>query len=187
MRLNPSASKKCVVCYADRYRMYLMLFLTPIYLCMDVLLLYAFTEFEDVWAKLFFAFLALSFLIIAAKEVLAEFCAYPVKSRIDEDGIECTLFGKHVKEMNWDEVKDIVCVEFKHFGAGHSSANYLMFSGHKLNAEEKDKCIKLAGYKNDIIVVKYSHKLVDRINEIHEFTFKDEITRDGHKKHPLSR
>lgn len=176
-----------VDCYADRYRMYLVFFLTPVYLGMEALLLYAFAEFEDVWAKLFFAVLALSFLIIAAKEVLAEFRAYPVKSRIDKDGIECTLFGRYVKGLTWDKVKDIVCVEFKHFGAGHSPANYLLFSGHELNAEEKDKCIKLAGYKNDIIVVKYSYKLVDRINEIHEFTFKDEITRDGHKKHPLSR
>lgn len=125
--------------------------------------------------------------IIAAKEVLAEFRAYPVKSRIDKDGIECTLFGRYVKGLTWDKVKDIVCVEFKHFGAGHSPANYLLFSGHELTAEEKDKSIRLTGDKNDIIVVKYSYKLVDRINEVHEFTFKDEITRDGHKKHPLSR
>lgn len=187
MRINPSASKKSIVCYVDRYRMYLMFFLTPVYLGMEAILLYALAEFEDMWAKLFFAVLAFSFLIVAAREVLAEFHAYPMMSRIDKDGIECTLFGKYVKGMTWDEVKDIVCVEFKHFGAGHSPANYLMFSGHELNAEEKDKCIKLAGYKNDIIVVKYSYKLVDRINEIHEFTFKDEIKRPDHKKHPLSR
>lgn len=176
-----------VDCYSDRYRMCLMPLMILILLSMTTFFVYVFTEVEDFWPKIFSAAFALCSLVVSAREVLAEFYAYSAKSRIDKDGLVCTLLGKYVKGMTWDEVKDIVCVEFKHFGPGNSPANYLLFSGHKLNAEEKDKCIKLAGYKNDIIVVKYSHKLVDRINEIHEFTFKDEITRDGHKKHPLSR
>ena len=176
-----------VVCCADRYRRNETIILLPIYIAMPTFFVYVFTEVEDFWPKIFSAAFALCSLVVSAREVLAEFYAYSAKSRIDKDGLVCTLLGKYVKGMTWDEVKDIVCVEFKHFGPGNSPANYLLFSGHKLNAEEKDKSIRLTGDKNDIIVVKYSYKLVDRINEIHEFTFKDEITRDGHKKHPLSR
>ena len=185
---KPSDSKaQYVVCYADRYRRNETIILIPIYIAMTTFFVYVFTEVEDFWPMIFSATFAITSLVISAMIVNDSICAYTPKSRIDKNGIVCTFGGRYLKGLTWDEVNDIVCVEFKHFGGGSSPANYLLFSGHKLNAEEKDKCIKLAGYKNDIIVVKYSYKLVDRINEIHEFTFKDEITRDGHKKHPLSR
>ncbi len=176
-----------VVCYADRYRRNETIILIPIYIAMTTFFVYVFTEVEDFWPMIFSATFAITSLVISAMIVNDSICAYTPKSRIDKNGIVCTFGGRYLKGLTWDEVKDIVCVEFKNFGPGSVSANYLLFSGHELTAEEKDKSIRLTGDKNDIIVVKYSYKLVDRINEIHEFTFKDEITRDGHKKHPLSR
>ena len=176
-----------VVCYADRYRRNETIILIPIYIAMTTFFVYVFTEVEDFWPMIFSATFAITSLVISAMIVNDSICAYTPKSRIDKNGIVCTFGGRFLKGLTWDEVSDIVCVEFKHFGGGSAPANYLLFSGHELNAEEKDKCIRLAGLKNDIIVVKYSYKLVDWINEVHEFTFKDEITRDGHKKHPLSR
>ena len=113
----------------------------------------------------------------AATAVLTGFRAYMAKARIDENGIECTSAGKRLKGLSWGELKDIVRVEYRHFGAGSSPSFYLLFSGHELSAEEKDKSIQLAGLKNDIIVVKYSKELVEQINQVHEFTFKDEVKR----------
>lgn len=176
-----------VVCCADRYRRNETIILIPIYIAMTTFFVYVFTECEDFWPMIFSATYAITSLIVSAIVVNDSICTYTPKSRIDKNGIVCTFGGRYLKGLTWDEVNDIVCVEFKHFGAGHSPANYLLFSGHELTAEEKDKSIRLTGDKNDIIVVKYSYKLVDWINEVHEFTFKDEITRDGHKKHPLSR
>ena len=98
-----------------------------------------------------------------------------VKARIDENGIECTSAGKRLKGLSWGELKDIVRVEYRHFGI--SPSIYLLFSGHELSEDEKDKSIQLAGLKNDIIVVKYSKELVEQINQVHEFTFKDDVKR----------
>ena len=49
-----------------------------------------------------------------------------------------------------------------------------MFSGHILTDEEKSKSIKLAGLKNDIIVIKCTNKNVSRIRRIHNFSYVDE-------------
>lgn len=171
------SGEKYVVRYADGCRLCHVFILAPIFAAMTAFWIYVFTQIDDGKSMFFCAAIAAFTLIISAIVVYTSFRAYMVKARIDENGIECTSAGKRLKGLSWGELKDIVRVEYRHFGAGSSPSIYLLFSGHELSAEEKDKSIQLAGLKNNIIVVKYSKELVEQINQAHEFTFKDEVKR----------
>ena len=99
-----------------------------------------------------------------------------MKATFGNFGAECSLLGKPLKKLNWDEIEDIVCVRARRVGpyGGCTDTYYLMFSGHILTDEEKSKSIKLAGLKNDIIVIKCTNKNVSRIRRIHNFSYVDE-------------
>lgn len=172
-----SSGEKYVVRYSDGRRLCHIFILTPIFAAMAAFWIYGFTQVDDGKSMFFFAATAVLTLTSTSVVVYTGFRAYMAKARIDENGIECTSAGKRLKGLSWGELKDIVRVEYRHFGAGSSPSFYLLFSGHELSAEEKDKSIRLAGLKNDIIVVKYSKELVEQINQVHEFTFKDEVKR----------
>ena len=174
-----SSGEKYVVRYADGRRLCHIFILTPIFAAMTAFWIYVFTQVDGGKSMFFSAAAAALTLTSTVVVVYTGFRAYMAKARIDENEIECTSAGKRLKGLPWGGLKDIVRVEYTHFGAGSSPSIYLLFSGHALSEKEKDKSIQLAGLKNDIIVVKYSEKLVEQINQVHEFTFKDEVDRDG--------
>ena len=83
-------------------------------------------------------------------------------------------FWKTDKKLNWNDIKNIVCVVCRRPG---STTYYLMFFWHELTEEEKRKSIELAGVKNDIVVVKCTKKNLKRIREVHDFSYVDESGR----------
>ena len=159
-----------VVCCADKGRLYGMGVMAVIMVGMVGFVVYAFTQTYLVQQKLFWAALAIIAVYAFSKTLFLSYRACLTKAIFSADGIECTLLGRPLKSLHWDEVKDIVCVTY----VRRSFTNYLVFSGHELTDEEKKKSIELAGLKNDMIVVKHSKKLVKLINEVHEFSYKDE-------------
>lgn len=163
-----------VVCYADKGRLYGMGVMAVIMVGMVGFVVYAFTQTYLVQQKLFWAALAIIAVYAFSKTLFLSYRAYLAKAKFSADGIECTLLGRPLKSLRWDEVKDIVCATYVRYGKGVSFEDYLVFSGHELTDKEKKKSIELAGLKNDVIVVKHSKGLVKLINEVHEFTYKDE-------------
>lgn len=159
-----------VVCYADTGRLYGMGVMAVVMVCVVGFAVYAFTQTHLVQQKLFWVALAIACACAFVKYLFVSYRAYLAKAIFSADGIECTLLGRLLKSLRWDEVKDIVCVTY----VRRSFTSYMVFSGHELTEEEKKKSIEYAGLKNDMIVVKYSKKLVKLINEVHEFSYKDE-------------
>lgn len=163
-----------VDCHADTGRLYGMGVMAVVMVCVVGFAVYAFTQTHLVQQKLFWVALAIVGAYAFSKILFLSYRAYLAKAIFSADGIECTLLGRPLKSLRWDEVKDIVCVTYVRSGKGVSLTDYLVFSGHELTNEEKKKSIEYAGLKNDMIVVKHSKKLVKLINEVHEFSYKDE-------------
>lgn len=159
-----------VDCYADTGRLYGMGVMAVVMVCVVGFAVYAFTQTHLVQQKLFWVALAIVGAYAFSKILFLSYRAYLAKAIFSADGIECTLLGRPLKSLHWDEVKDIVCVTY----VRRSFTSYMVFSGHELTNEEKKKSIELAGLKNDMVVVKHSKKLVKLINEVHEFSYKDE-------------
>lgn len=159
-----------VVCYGDYSRIYGISFLVLVGLYCVITFAQAAVEDNGVGRKLLWAAMAIACACAFAKYLFVSYRAYLAKAIFSADGIECTLLGRPLKSLHWDEVKDIVCVTY----VRRSFTSYMVFSGHELTEEEKKKSIEYAGLKNDMIVVKHSKKLVKLINEVHEFSYKDE-------------
>lgn len=106
--------------------------------------------------------------------IVKTFPIYFVKTCFGENCISCSRFGKPLKKLKWDEIKNIVCVVYS---LPKANVYYPMFSGHELTEEEKRKSIELAGVKNDIVVVKCTKKNLKRIREVHDFSYVDESGR----------
>lgn len=110
---------------------------------------WAFTEVDTFGKRAFWVAIAVAAVYSSTKFVLLSFQAYFVKATFGNYGAECSLLGKPLKKLNWDEIEDIVCVRARRVGpyGGCTDTYYLMFSGHILTDEEKSKSIKLAGLK----------------------------------------
>lgn len=159
-----------VACYADYSRIYGISFLVLVGLYCVITFTQEAIAVNDVGKKLLWAAMAITCACAFAKYLFLSYRAYLAKAIFSADGIECTLLGRQLKSLRWDEVKDIVCVTY----VRRSFTSYMVFSGHELTDKEKKKSIELAGLKNDMIIVKHSKELVKLINEVHEFTYKDE-------------
>lgn len=180
MTLKSEKTAHNITSYADRFRLYSTVFLAFVFLCIITLFVYVFFKEDRVINKLIFGVLTLTALYAFTKYEYINLRAYLPKASFNDKGIECTIIGKPLKKMLWDDVKEIVCIEYERFGTSGSATKYLMFAGHELAQEEKAKSIELAGLRNDIIVVKYNDKLIKCIKNFYDFTFKDE---SGRKKH----
>lgn len=163
-----------VVCYADYSHIYGISIFVFVGLYGVITFTLEAIAVNDVGKKLLWAAMAIAGACAFSKFLFVSYRAYLAKAIFSADGIECTLLGRPLKSLRWDEVKDIVCVTYVRSGKGVSLTDYLVFSGHELTNEEKKKSIEYAGLKNDMIVVKHSKKLVKLINEVHEFSYKDE-------------
>lgn len=109
---------------------------------------------------------AIVFGIALAAFAYENFTHYPVKTVINSSGLYSIRFGKELKGLNWDDIKDVVCAEVG-FTAGVRE-RYLAFAEHKLSNREKKCPVLLAGNYNDVIVVRYTEELVNAIREFHE-------------------
>lgn len=173
---NNSSNSERYTTYADTSRIYAMCILSVFFLCMIAMSVWAFTEVDTFGKRAFWVAIAVAAVYSSTKFVLLSFQAYFVKATFGNYGAECSLLGKPLKKLNWDEIEDIVCVRARRVGpyGGCTDTYYLMFSGHILTDEEKSKSIKLAGLKNDIIVIKCTNKNVSRIRRLHNFSYVDE-------------
>lgn len=172
--MNPNNEIKCVTAYADHERLYGMGVMTAIFAFVIIFFAYAVMEAYLLWQKIVWIIMAIVSAFAFSKISISAFKAYLPKAKFYDECVECTFLGKPLKILRWDEIADIVCVTFVRRGKGVSMTDYLVFSGHILSDEEKTKSIQLAGLKNDIIVTKYSDRLVKQIDQIHEFTFENE-------------
>lgn len=144
---NNSSNSERYTTYADTSRIYAMCILSVFFLCMIAMSVWAFTEVDTFGKRAFWVAIAVAAVYSSTKFVLLSFQAYFVKATFGNYGAECSLLGKPLKKLNWDEIEDIVCVRARRVGpyGGCTDTYYLMFSGHILTDEEKSKSIKLAG------------------------------------------
>lgn len=164
--------------YPDIYRKLGLYIILSIFACglafSSVIVVSAFREDLLFKTKAFFIVLSIFVAYAFSVIIVKTFPIYFVKTCFGENCILCLLFGKPIKKLNWNDIKNIVCVVCRRPG---STTYYLMFSSHELTEEEKRKSIELAGVKNDIVVVKCTKKNLKRIREIHDFSYVDESGR----------
>ena len=179
MNFETEKTSKRFDVYPDTSRLYCTLFLAIFFMAAIVLSVYMFFKATGFGEKTFFAALSMFSAYTSVKYEKLCLGAYLAKASFDKEKIGCTRHGKPIKKLHWNEIKEIVCVEYERFGTSGSVTDYLLFSGHELTDEEKKKSVELAGLKNDIVVVKYKEKTVQQLREIHDFSFADERRRDG--------
>ena len=130
----------------------------------------------DTWYyRLLFTALAASclFFIPWLKHALIDH--YRARVIFDREGITCSPHGKAKKRLLWSEVRQVVRVTHHVEGSfSNADVDYLIFSGHELCATEKNASIELDDGIEDIIVVRFSRRLVKRIKKLRDLSFADE-------------
>lgn len=165
--------KKCsnhsVSEYTDYSRYIITIVLVVIFLCIDAFFVYGATQQKTPAGIAFLSVFTIITTIGLSIYAYMNFTHFTAKTAIDSEGLHCTRFGRKLKELNWEDVQEVVCAKFAFSGyTACVRERYLMFSGHKLSEKEKKNSVVLAGNINDVIVVRYSSELVTAIREFHE-------------------
>lgn len=155
--------------YTDYSRYIITVFLLIFFLCLDAFFVFGATQQKTPARIAFFSVFAIVITMALSISAYRNFTHFTAKTAIDSEGLHCTRFGRELKELNWEDVKEVVCAKFTFSGyTACVRERYLMFSGHKLSENEKKNSVVLAGNINDVIVVRYSEELVNAICEFHE-------------------
>lgn len=154
--------------YTDYFRYILTIVLVFFILCCEAVFVFAATQQKTPERIAFFPVLAIVTGMALAIFAYQNFTHVTVNTIINSEGLHSSRFGRELKELNWDDVKDVVCAKFTFSGyTACVTERYLMFAGHKLSTKEKKDPIALAGNINDVIVVKYTEELMNSIREFH--------------------
>ena len=155
--------------YTDYSRYILTIVLVLFLLCCEAVFVFAATQQKTPARIAFFPALAVVTSMGLAIYAYQNFTHFTVKTTIDSEGLHSSRFGRELKELKWDDVKEVVCAKFTFSGyTACVTERYLVFAGHKLSKKEKKNSVVLAGNINDVIVVKYTEELVSSIREFHE-------------------